>query len=423
MATISLAVLRAAGPDSSITFLLFAIGLLIKCGAIGVHVWLPAAYADADDDVSAMLSALISKVPVFGLMVGTYLLIRSEASLNLAHALGWIGMLTTLAGAMLAVRQDDIKRMLACSSMSQLGYIITSIALMSHLGWVSALYLVANHLMVKGILFLAAAGVIVRTGTRTFAGLGYLARRMPFSFAATVVAMVAMSGLPPLTGFGGKWLLLSAMTDKGWYGPAVMGMLATFVGLLYMVRFVRGVFLGPATAAHDEIAEAPLALLVPQYLLIAGILVVSLLPKLLIEPISEAIDPYFASTLVWAGMSLETIYGFWNPVPTMVIAIVVSATLFVAFWLFKRGSLKLRAARMPADSDTMPRGFYNFYKSTFAGLTPPLASAFWGGLSAGTMMLAARTRRVYTGDGQTYCLYILYYFIVLYVASGVLSRI
>ena len=97
-------------------------------------------------------------------------------------------------------------------------------------------------------------------------------------------------------------------------------------------------------AARDKIAEAPAALLVPQYLLILGILVMSFFPKLLIVPISEAMDPYFASTLVWAGMSLEMIYGYWNPVPTMVIAIVVSATLFVAFWLFKRGSLKLRAA-------------------------------------------------------------------------------
>jgi formate hydrogenlyase subunit 3/multisubunit Na+/H+ antiporter MnhD subunit len=106
-----------------------------------------------------MLSAIVSKVPIFGLMVGTYAAILSEADLSLAHALGWIGMLTALAGAMLAVQQDDVKRMLAYSSMSQLGYIVTAIALMSHLGWVTALYLTANHLMTKGILFLVAAAI------------------------------------------------------------------------------------------------------------------------------------------------------------------------------------------------------------------------------------------------------------------------
>ena len=128
-------------------------------------------------------------------------------------------MLTTLAGAMMAVRQDDVKRMLAYSSMSQLGYIVTAIALLSHLGWVTALYLVANHLMVKGILFLTAAAIILRTGTRAFADLGGLAAIMPYTFAAAAVAIVAMSGLPPLAGFGGKWLLLNAMMEKGWYGP------------------------------------------------------------------------------------------------------------------------------------------------------------------------------------------------------------
>jgi formate hydrogenlyase subunit 3/multisubunit Na+/H+ antiporter MnhD subunit len=411
-----LSALRTGGPDSSMAFLLLAIGFLIKAGAIGVHVWLPGAYAEADDDVSAMLSAVISKVPIFGLLVGTFLAIRSEVGLNLALVLGWIGMLTTLAGAMMAVRQDDMKRMLAYSSMSQLGYIITAIALMSHLGWVTALYLVANHLMVKGILFLTAAAVILRTNTRMLADMGGLAGNMPFTFAAAAVAIVAMSGLPPLTGFGGKWLLLSAMMEKGWYGPLVMGVLATFVGLLYMARFVRAVFLGPRQATYDAAVEAPLALLIPQYFLIAGILVMSFFPKLLIGPVSEAIDPDFASTLVWQGMSLEMIYGYWNPVPTMAAAVALSAILFAVFWLLRgSGSIKSAGARAIGS-------FYAFYKSVFATLTPPLARAFWDELSSGTLVVADRTRKVYNGNGQIYSLYILYFFIALYVASSVLHH-
>ena len=422
--SISLAALRVAGPDISIAFALLAIGLLIKTGAIGVHVWLPGAYAEADDDVSALLSAVISKVPIFGLLIGTHLAIRSEASLNFAYAFGWIGMFTTLAGAMIAVHQDDMKRMLAYSSMSQLGYIVTAIALMSHLGWVTALYLAANHLMVKGILFLAAAAVILRIDKRAFADLGGLARCMPFTFAATVFAIVAMSGLPPLTGFGGKWLLLSAMTEKGWYGPVALGVLATFVGFLYMVRFIQAVFLGPRTAIQGDNAEAPLALLLPQYLLIAGILVMSFYPKLLIGPVSEAIDPYFASTLVWEGMSLEMIYGHWDPVPTMVITVAVSVVFFVVFWLFQRaGVINLAGGRGAEWRRAAGAGLYAFYKSVFAMLTPPLAIAFWSGLSASTVTLGDWTRTLYTGNGQTYVLYILYYFLTLYAASHILHHL
>src|SRR5262245_16455505 len=162
----------------------------------------------------------------------------------------WAGSecLTTLAGAMLAVRQDDLKRMLAYSSMSQIGYIVAAIALMSHLGWVTALYLVANHLLVKGILFLVAAAIILRTGKRLIGELGGLAGVMPVTFTTAAIAIVTMSGLPPLAGFGGKWLLLSAMMEKGWYGSALTALVATFVGFVYMARFIRAVFLGPRKA-------------------------------------------------------------------------------------------------------------------------------------------------------------------------------
>jgi formate hydrogenlyase subunit 3/multisubunit Na+/H+ antiporter MnhD subunit len=407
---ISLSALRMVGSDSAAVFVLLVVGLLIKTGAVGVHVWLPGAYAQADDDVSALLSAVISKVAIFGLLVGVYVAIRSEVSLNLAHVLGWIGMVTTLVGAMLAVSQNDMKRMLAYSSMSQLGYIVAAIALMSHLGWVTALYLVANHLMVKGILFLAVAGLIIRTGTRHFDDLGGLARAMPFTFASATVAIVAMSGLPPLAGFGGKWLLLSAMMEKGWYGPAVMTLLATFVGFLYMEHFIHAIFFGSRKAKHRDLTEAPLALLIPQYLLVAGILVMSFFPKLLIEPVSQAIDPQFASTLVWQGMSLEMIYGYWNPFPVMMFAVIVSAILFGLFWLLRNaGWLREGTARA---------GLYRFFMAAFTALTPPVATAFWHGLGGATTSFAQRVRTIYTGNAQTYNLYILYYFIVLYVACG-----
>jgi formate hydrogenlyase subunit 3/multisubunit Na+/H+ antiporter MnhD subunit len=415
-----LAALLAAGPDGGSVFVLLAIGFLIKAGAIGVHVWLPGAYAEADDDLSAMLSAVVSKMAIFGLLVGAYVAIRSEADLSLAHVVGWIGMLTALVGAILALQQDSVKRMLAYSSISQLGYIVTAIALMSHLGWVTALYLTANHLMTKGILFLVAAAIIFRTGARTFADLGGLARSMPLTFAAATIAIVAMSGLPPLAGFGGKWLLLSAMMEKGWYGPIAFGVFATFVGFLYMARFIQTIFLDTAKSARLETSEAPPALLVSQFLLILGILVMSFFPKLLIVPISEAVDPYFASTLVWEGMSLEVIYGYWNPVPTMLAAVAASVLLLGVLWLLRHAHWKHDEF---ADRQERPLGFYTFCKRIFAKMTPPMALDFWNGLAARSAALADATRKIYTGDGQTYVLYVFYYFVILYAACAAFNHL
>lgn len=416
----ALAALLAAGPDGGLVFVLLAIGFLIKAGAIGVHVWLPGAYAQADDDLSAMLSAVASKMAIFGLLVGAYAAIRSEADLSLANVVVWIGMLTALVGAMLALLQDNVKRMLAYSSMSQLGYIVTAIGLMSHLGWVTALYLTANHLMTKGILFLVAAAIILRTGARTFADLGGLARSMPLTFAAATIAIVAMSGLPPLAGFGGKWLLLSAMMEKGWYGPIAFGVFATFVGFLYMARFTQTIFLDTAKPARLETSEAPPALLVSQVLLILGILVMSFFPKLLIVPLSEAVDPYFASTLVWEGMSLEMIYGYWNPVPTMLAAVAACVLLLGVLWLLRRLHWKHDEF---ANWQERPLGFYTFCKRLFVKMTPPLALDFWNGLAARSVALADATRKIYTGNGQTYVLYVFYYVVILYAACASLRHI
>jgi formate hydrogenlyase subunit 3/multisubunit Na+/H+ antiporter MnhD subunit len=407
--TTSLSALVTSGPDATVAFVLLAVGFLIKAGAIGVHVWLPGAYAEADDDFTAMLSAVVSKVAMFGLLIGTYLAIRSEVSIEMAHGMAWVGMLTTIAGALLALRQTDFKRLLAFSSMSQLGYIVTAIALMSHLGWVTALYLVANHLMVKGILFLAVAGIIWRTGTRDFAGTGGLARTMPVSFVLVAFAILSMSGLPPLMGFGGKWLLLSAMAEKGWTWLAVAGLAATFLGLLYMIRLVAGLFLGAPPAGQARAREVPLTLIVPQLLLVAGILVLSLFPKLLMDPVSAAIDPQFAATLVWEGKSLYTIYGYWNPTPVMIAAVAVAVILGVAAWLVYRGGAGGRTGSLSR--------FYGYYRSVLERALPPVATGFWNGVTGVTLVMAAAVRLLYTGNGQTYALYVLVYFLALYAAS------
>jgi formate hydrogenlyase subunit 3/multisubunit Na+/H+ antiporter MnhD subunit len=404
----SLSALRMGGPDASVAFAFLAAGFLIKAGVIGVHVWLPGAYSEADDDFTAILSGVISKVAVFGLLTGTYLAIRSEAGLELAHSVAWLGMLTTIAGALMALQKTDFKRLLAFSSMSQLDYIVTATALMSHLGWVTALYLVANHMMVKGILFLAVAGITLRTGTRSFVETGGLLRTMPVTFATMLVAVISMSGLPPLMGFGGKWLLLSAMTDKGWHFLAIAGLFATFLGFLYMIRIVGGLFFGPFRGGQAVTSEAPATLLVPQFALIAGILVLSFYPKLLMDPVSSVIDPQFASTLVWKGMSLETIYGYWNPTPIMIGAVTVAAILGLISWLAYSGG---------QQSTVDLRQFVIFSRPITSFALPPVAIIFWRSIANGTLAAADWVRRLYFGNGQIYALYVLLYFLVIYVMS------
>lgn len=413
--TLQLAALGLAGPESVIAFVLLAIGFLIKLAAFGVHIWLPAAHSAAEDDFSAMLSAVVTKLAVFGLLAAAYLAIRSSAGLNAAYLMAWIGLATTFAGALMALAQDDAKKLLAYSSMSQLGYIITAVGLMSHIGWVTTLYLTATHLMVKGTLFLAVAGIGLRAGSRSLPALGGLGRAMPVTAATTILALIAMSGLPPLAGFGGKWLLIAAMIDRGWWDMAIAALIATFIGFLYMGQMALGLFFGPRRGAAAEaggLREAPLALLVPQVVLVAGILLLSYFPQPLMAPVAAAIDPRFAAGLVWQGMSLEDIYAYWRAGPTIVMVVTVALGLLVlALAVYRRSG----GGRAPAVAGMMP--FFAFWRTRARRITPSVAIFCWSGVGTAALALSGAVRRLYRGNGQIDALLTVLYFLVLWFAA------
>jgi len=109
---------------------------------------------------------------------------------------------------------------------------------------VISFYLAITHLMFKGMLFLSVAGVIYRTGTRFMYQTGGLIRKMPFSFLSALFAIIALSGVPPLSGFGAKWLMYSALLEKGWYLQAAAAMFASGVAFLYLFRLIHSIFLG-----------------------------------------------------------------------------------------------------------------------------------------------------------------------------------
>lgn len=427
--SIELGALGSAGDARALVFSLLGLGFAIKTGAFGLHIWLPGAYAEADDDTTAILSAVMSKASIFGLViVAGHLGVRAGIGLDPAYVLGWIGMLTATFGALMAVFQEDLKRLLAYSSMGQLGYIVAGVALMSHLGWVAALYMTVNHFLFKGVLFLVAAGVIYRTGTRLMYRMGGLIKNMPVTFVAAMIAIIAMSGVPPLSGFGGKWLLFNAMMDKGWYWLAAIGFFSSAVAFLYMFRLLQTVFLGQRKLEHKDLREAPAILLAPQVILLVGIMVLSAYPKLLLDPLSAAIAPYVPGALVWDGLALQSHLGHWNAPMIMIIVGGVWAVPLVLLLLIsltlkiqpvKQFNIVYAAERPHRPEDThYAYRFFAHYERAIGFLVKPHATAFWSAVSEWSHTLAASMRVFYTGNAQTYAFFILVYFVALYFANG-----
>jgi formate hydrogenlyase subunit 3/multisubunit Na+/H+ antiporter MnhD subunit len=427
-----LAELGNSGNSINIVFSLLAAGFIIKMGGFGVHIWVADTYAEADDDFTAILSSIVSKAGIFGLLIiAAHLGVQSEIGLDPAYVLGWIGILTATFGAMMAVFQEDIKRLVAYSSMGQLGYIVTGIALMSHLGWVSAMYMTVNHFLFKGILFLSIAGIVLRTNERLMYRMGGLIKNMPVTFTFSMIAIIAMSGVPPLTGYGGKWMLFNALMDKGWYWISALAFFSSAVAFLYMYRFLHTVFLGQRKLEHAKLREAPAILLVPQVVMVACIMLISAYPKLLLDPLSVAIDPFISNTLVWEGLALQTHYGYWNA--PMIMA-VVGGVWMIPLVLLLLVSLTLKIQKVEqfnivfaAERPRRPEethfayNFFAHYDRAIGFLVRPRATAFWNTVVEWSHSMAATLRVVYNGNGQTYALFVIMYFVAMFMLNGGLA--
>jgi formate hydrogenlyase subunit 3/multisubunit Na+/H+ antiporter MnhD subunit len=419
-------VLALADDYRTVSFILISLGFLVKSAALGVHLWVAGSYAKAEDDVSAFLSALLSKAGIFGFIILLLSMgVPENGIVDLAYILSWVGALTALMGTMMAIYEEDAKRLLAYSSMGQVGYIILGLAMMSSLGWTAALFQTVNHFLIKGVLFLAIAGVIHRTGTSDMYKMGGLIKKMPWSFTAVMFGIIAISGVPPLTGFGAKWLLYNALIEKGWYLQTGMAFFASTVAFLYCFRLIHAIFLGQPKTEFRNVKEAPAWFLIPQYIFIMVIFLFSIFPKLLIDKISFIVEPIFGQSLVWSGNAVTSSLGYWNATAIMtivgVIFVVLAAGLFIK--LPKIQKVKQFNIVFSAEKPETPElthfayEFFRPYRRAMGWMVRPYATRFWNGVTESALAISDSLRKIYTGNGQTYIFHIILFAAVLFLIT------
>ncbi|MHB8965302.1 MAG: complex I subunit 5 family protein, partial [Coriobacteriia bacterium] len=179
------------------------LGYMVKAAVFPLHIWLPDAHAIAPSPVSAILSGLVVKMGVFG-MLRAYQIFYNAGSLDLSAlnaVLVWLGAISIVMGAFFAIFQDDIKMMLAYSTISNVGYIIMGLGLASQYAVIGASVHVFNHALIKATLFLAAGAMIHKTGYRTLTDLRGVGKGMPLTAAAMSIGAISIVGIPPTAGF------------------------------------------------------------------------------------------------------------------------------------------------------------------------------------------------------------------------------
>jgi len=247
---------------------IFICGLFIKGGLVPFHGWLPAAYSAAPSAATILLAGIATKAS------GIYALIRLVTSVFSANdsinsALLIVGTVSILVGALAALGQNDFKRMLAYSSISQVGYIIVGLGCASPMGIVGAVFHLFNHSIFKSLLFVNSAAVESQSGTTDMNKLGGLGGKMPVTSATSLIAFLSTAGVPPLAGFWSKLIIVIALWQSGLYVYACLAVLASLLTLGYLLVMQRKVFFGILAEGLENVKEAGWGILAPSCVLAA----------------------------------------------------------------------------------------------------------------------------------------------------------
>ena len=315
-------------------FLLIVLAAAAKSVQFPVHTWIPDAMA-APTPVSALLHAACY------VKAGVYLIAR-------LHSLGpwpascqdlivWLGTATLLVGGLFAMIQTDLKRLLAFSTVSQIGYMMLALGLSTPLGIAAGLLHCLNHGFFKGGLFLCAGAVQHASGTRDMDMLGGLGRRMPKTTVSWLVGAAAISGVPLFSGFVSKWLIYNAALEAGFILPALISWIISVVTVFYFLKATTGVFFGEESEKAAVAHEAPSTMTAGAAVLTAGTVVLGVAPQIavrwVINPLLPALGAKPVIGVSWFGLTAGT--GSWYSTAGLIL-VLLAVGAGAAFYLLAR---------------------------------------------------------------------------------------
>ncbi len=262
-----------------------SVGFATKAGLVPFHAWLPDAHSEAPTPVSALLSGLIIKLGAYALSRTVTIFAPTYHSIIVFIAI--LSSASMLIGIFMALVQDDLKRMLAFSSVSQISYVFEGLGLGTYLGIYGGLFHLVNHTIIKGLLFLSVGAIMYATGgIRKISRLGGLAKKMPITAFCFFVGALALGGLPPFNGFVSKFTIFIGIGEEGLYWAMAISIVTGLLTLACLVWAAYRVFWRKEPEAADgvkpdEVREVPAAMYVSIVILAIACIVIGLFPKLL----------------------------------------------------------------------------------------------------------------------------------------------
>lgn len=272
------------------------LGLGVKLAAFMFHIWLPYVHGAAPTPISALLSPVMIGIGAYGI----FRLVIEFLPSTFADLAIWLhiwGLVTMIYGGAMALMQDDIKRLFAYSSVSQMGYLLFGIGTASTLGMAGAEMMYVTHAIGKGILFMVAGILIVKVGTRSISKLGGLASKMPITAVCAMLGALTIMGVPPTSGFMGEWILFygaleTALTEDSTLRMVTfgLGLLATALTMAYILWMIKRVFFGKLPENLTNVKDGSWYMLAPMMVLAGFTIVVGIYPDIFFETMIPYMD-------------------------------------------------------------------------------------------------------------------------------------
>ncbi len=340
------------GTNAIIVYFSFLVAAFAKLGAFPLHIWLPNAYSNAPDHLSPVLSAGLSKLGAF---VAILALVRITpvsgmiTAINLPYAqyfIAILGGLSIVFGTLMAIKEDDAKKLLAYSSMSHGGYIIVAFSLLDSVAFAGGFYHILAHALASAGAFMAIAAVSRQTGTSKMSELGGIIHKMPITYIVYLVAIISMAGIPPMGGFISKWLIFQTVINKGMIFVAIAVFFGSIGSFLYVFRPLAALFLGQELPQYKKtVKEAPILMLIPMVIITLLNIYTGVLPNAIFGFINKIIGELGFAPIISTTFELQGYNGVLNPA---LIAGIFGFGVVVAFIIF----ISLKKSRQVGLMDT-----------------------------------------------------------------------
>jgi len=388
--------------NSILFVMLMLFAIFIKLGTIGFHYWLVDAYEESQNLFTPFLSAVVSKMGVYALIIFVVNITQP------AYVLAVMGVLTSIIATFKAIQEDNAKRLLAYSSIAQLGYIVTVLGVADGLG--GALYHSLIHTAVKLLLFINVAGIIYVTGRSKFSELGGLIYRMPQSFVLLLIGIITLAGMPPLGGFASKFMIYTSLLDAKYLLILSAVMFSSASAFIYVYKLIYGIYLGhPSNKKLESVKEVPLSFLLPQYIVAIVLVVIGTFPALVVPYFNKILEELNLTAIPFTDTAtLMTPYAQYNG---FVVIGAFGATFVLVLLLFVSLRSKAKEAKdrfdiaycgeEPNEGTHLHYGFSMGKELKRVGFISVIlknsSSYFYDFLAKQISALSQMTRKIYSG--------------------------